>query len=260
MLTKIICFLASVPFNLTKIKKFLLHLQPVNLQEFYSCYGLVCHTKYKCHCSCTPLCSPVPFWKGEGGRWSIIITSLTQWLRWWVLSSAFELNSIKPNGNSIVIASRFWIRNLKSQPTPPVQFCLSLGEKSPWYQCRASALLCTGSWYCRTTELAGAKPLIVHLVCSQQNWQLNSDDEVFTDRENTRNSKLDSQFSDPRHALQQLPKKISILKDHQYWKINICTEKNCPEIMYLDILWIPQRPHPNLLHTRFLQIFWTFRQ
>lgn len=111
---------------------------------------------------------PVPFWKDEGGRWSIIITRLTQWLRWWVVPSMFELNSIKLNGNSIVIASKLWIRNPRSQPTPPVQFCLSLREKSPWYQCSAGAHPCTQSWYCRTMELAGAKPVIVHFVCSSE--------------------------------------------------------------------------------------------
>lgn len=76
----------------------------------------------------------------NSGRGSIILTRLTPWLRWWVVSSMFGLNSFKLNGNSIVIASRLWIRNLKSQPTPPAQLCLSPGEKSPWHQCPDSTL------------------------------------------------------------------------------------------------------------------------
>lgn len=205
MLTKIICFLASVPLKVVKIKNFLLHLQPVNLQESYSCCGLMCLTTYKCHCSYTPLCSPSAILEGWG-RWSIIITRLTQWLRWWVVPSMFELNSIKLNRNSIVIASKLWIRNPRSQPTSPVQFCLSLRKKSPWYQCSTSAYPCTQSWYCRTMELAGEKSVIVHFVCSQQNWQLNSYNKVFIDGEHTRNWKLASQLSDPTQALQQLLK------------------------------------------------------
>lgn len=128
------------PDKKLKLNSFLLHLQPMNVKGFYSCCSLVCLTKYKCHCSYTPLCSPVPFWKDGGGRWSIILTRLKQWLRWSAVSSMFELNSIKLKGNPMVIASRLHIRNLKSQPIPPVQFSQSLGEKAPWHQCPASAL------------------------------------------------------------------------------------------------------------------------
>jgi len=135
-----------------------------------------------------------------------------------------DLNSIIANGNCIV-ASRIWIGNLTSQPTPAVQLCLSLREKSPWYQRSASTCLCshpcTEGRRAATAEpesSAGVKPMTGHFAFYQQNWQLNSDNEVFVASQNTRNKAYQPVLRSQAGSA-AITKKISTC--HQYQRINM---------------------------------------